>query len=118
MYLHAIASPAPDLLQMRVDGEVSDPSLTMGESQPMLRILGHDCFARGVLVDMSFATAIDTGGVAWLVGCHKEFERGGGRMVIHSVPLPIMQVFDLLKLGTLLYFAPTEADAVFRLHHG
>jgi anti-anti-sigma regulatory factor len=49
--------------------------------------------------------------VGWLIGLHKKFQQAGGRLILHSVPPLIDQLFRLLKLPAVLHMAGDEAAA-------
>jgi anti-anti-sigma factor len=81
------------------------------EEDPLASLLGQTGYQRKVLLDLERATYINSPGISWLVVSHKHFRRDGGELFIHSVPPMIDEVIQLMKLPTIMSFAPDEASA-------
>jgi anti-anti-sigma factor len=80
-------------------------------ADPLEALLGPDGFGRTVVLDMGQTTYIDSAAVGWLFGLHRKFNQAGGRLILHSIPPLVDQVFQLLKLPTVLHVASDEAAA-------
>jgi hypothetical protein len=46
-----------------------------------------------------------------MIVCQKHFVQAGGKLVFHSAPPLVQQVFDLLQLQRVLNVAPDETAA-------
>ena len=64
-----------------------------------------------VLMNLEKAEYIDSSGIGWLLTHHKHFLQAGGKLVLHSVPPRINDVFQLLRMSAVLHIAPDEAAA-------
>src|SRR5262245_57217367 len=101
----AVVSDTPEVLHVAVRG-----AITMNNrSEPLGEQLGTPVYARRVLFNLAEASYIDSGGVSWLIICHKRLLTNGGRLVLHGVPDLIRKVLDLLNLKAVLALAPDEA---------
>lgn len=81
-------------------------------TNPLEEILGLGCYANKVLINLEKAESIDSTGVGWLVRSHKNFQDGGGKMVLHSVPPLVHHVFRLLNVDTYLNIAEDEKSGL------
>jgi anti-anti-sigma factor len=90
-------------------GEVT--MLGVRGDDPLASLIGPDGFSRTVLLDLGRTTYMDSAAIGWLFGLHKKFKQAGGRLILHSVPPLVDQVFQLLKLPTVLHVAGDEAAA-------
>jgi anti-anti-sigma factor len=68
-------------------------------------------FGRKVLLNLEEATFIDSSGISWLLITHKHFLQNGGRLIVHSVPPLVNQVFQLVRLHLIMAVAPDVAAA-------
>jgi anti-anti-sigma factor len=87
------------------------PNLGPGSGNPMEDLLGPGCYGYKAIMSLERATYINSSGVGWLVGCHRNFERAGGKMVLYSIPPMIDHVLKLLKMDKLLHIVPDEHAA-------
>jgi anti-anti-sigma factor len=97
------------LFKVACSGELT--MLDVKDADPLEALLGADGFGRMVLMDLERTTFLDTAAVGWLIGLHKKFRQAGGRLILHSVPPLIDQMFRLLKLPAVLRVAGDEAAA-------
>src|SRR5688500_4401409 len=84
----AVLSDTPEVLHVAVRGAI----VMNNRSEPLGEQLGNAVYARRVLFNLAEATYIDSGGVSWLIICHKRFLTNGGKLVLHSVPDLIRKV--------------------------
>jgi anti-anti-sigma factor len=98
-----------DFFKVACSGELT--MLDVKGADPLEAVLGADAFGRTVLLDLERTTFLDTAAVGWLIGLHKKFQQAGGRLILHSVPPLIDQMFRLLKLPAVLHVAGDEAAA-------
>src|SRR5262249_25836170 len=79
---------------------------------PLEELLGMGCYSAKVLLNLDRATSINSTGVAWLVRCHKNFERSGGLLVLYAIPPAIDHVLRLLNMPALLHIGTDEKQAL------
>lgn len=96
-------------LHIGLSGAVShDPQ----SSDPFVQLGGQHVYNRSVLLDLSKCHYINSNGVAWLLIHHRRFEEAGGKLVLHSAPPVVMQIFNLMKMELVLSLCHdlTEAE--------
>jgi anti-anti-sigma factor len=104
-----LESSAEGFVKLRCEGHING---TLGGDNPLEEILGMGCYSCKVLLNLERATSITSTGVAWLVRCHKNFDRSGGMLVLHTVPPTIDHVLRLLNMHTLLHVADDDKQAL------
>lgn len=110
MALTLIANDA-DPLRLQAAGRIMHSQF--GEEPDSLRMLtGPNGYARRVLVSLEQVRYIDSAGIGWLLSSHKRFQKGGGKLVLHSVPESVMATLKVLRLDTILNIAPDETAAL------
>jgi anti-anti-sigma factor len=105
-----VLSTSQDLIRIQNEGEITQIDFRPGHDV-LPELLGADCYARKVLLNMERTPYIDSAGVGWLVMCHKRFKEAGGRLIIHSIPPMVNQILKLLKMPALLHIAENDAAA-------
>ncbi|HKI20090.1 MAG TPA: STAS domain-containing protein, partial [Isosphaeraceae bacterium] len=96
--------------RIQTEGEIrlSDQS---GDTRLVESLLGPDCFARKILLDMQNTPYMDSSGVSWLVSFHKHCRDAGGILVLHSIPPSIMSLLKLLHMDRYLNLVEDEQAA-------
>jgi anti-anti-sigma factor len=105
-----LRSDEAGVCRLQTEGEIrlSDQSrdLHLVES-----LLGPDCYARRILLDLQNTPYMDSSGVSWLVGFHKRCREAGGMLVLHSIPPSIMAILKLLHMDRYLNLVDDEQAA-------
>jgi anti-anti-sigma factor len=99
-----------DVARVRIVGTIRDIRWEI-KADPLEKLLGPGCFTRQVLLDLEGADYIDSSGVSWLIVSHKHFKQGGGKLVLHTVPPRVLQVFHFLHMERVFHLADDEAAA-------
>jgi anti-anti-sigma factor len=97
--------------RVHVSAEGDMTSADVEKMNPLENVVGARWATSRVLMDMSRVSYIDSMAIGWLINCHKRFKESGGRMVLHSIPLHVKQIFDLLKISTLFPLADGRESA-------
>jgi len=105
-----IRSQDDSLTRLSCEGAIRQISMAPGHD-PLEEVVGADAFRRRVLVDLEKTDFIDSSGIGWMIACQKHFVLGGGKLIFHSAPPLVQQVFDLLQLSRVLSLAADEAAA-------
>jgi anti-anti-sigma factor len=103
-----LVSDDGDLVRLRCSGPIEMEAVG---AHGLESFLGPGSYARRVLLDLRGAEFIDSTGVAWLVTNHGRFERGGGRLVVHTLRPSVAQSLAFLRLGSVLHLAANERAA-------
>lgn len=107
----SIQAEEDDLVHVQVTGKITQEHIGVA-GDPMLDLLGADVYSRNVLLNMSEADFVDSSGVSWLLILHKHFKEAGGRLILHSVPQMIVNVFKVLNMHLVFQIADSKHDAV------
>ena len=106
-----VVSTEADVVRIRSEGAIT-PSSAVSDPDPLQDLLGSDTYAQTILWDMQDSDFINSNGVGWLLVCHKRFRKAGGRMVMHTIPPPIFQTLNLLRLHRVFDVADNEQAAM------
>jgi len=98
------------LVQIQVAGEIRAVDASE-EATAFEKLLGPSGYGSHVLLDLSKARSIFSGGVSWLLVLHKRFVQNGGQLVLHSVPRTIMEVLRVMRLDLVLAIAEDAEQA-------
>jgi anti-anti-sigma factor len=100
-----------NLARLVCEGEVA-PNIAPGLQNPLEQVLGLGCYGYRALISLERTSYVNSAGIGWLVGCHKNFEKAGGKMVLHTIPPIIDHVMRLLKMHHVLNLATDEPTAL------
>lgn len=105
-----ITTTKDNLVHVAVFGRVTQDS-TSREVEPLSSLLGPEPYKRKVLLNLRDADMIDSSGIGWLLVCHKRFKENGGRIICHSAPPVVANVFKLMRMDLVFESAANAADA-------
>jgi len=108
----SVTSIANGLVRVAAEGEITVRDFQAEARDPLAVLLGDKWPTQKVIVDMSGVTFVDSSAVGWLITWRRQFERGGGMIVLHSVQPRVRQVLDMLKVGRVVPLVASEAAAV------
>ncbi len=97
-------------LSVRVAGSVTQRNLP-DDSDPLVTALGQGVYQRDLVLDLSDVTSLDSGGVNWLLMCHKQTRARGTRLVLHSPSPTCNNVIRVLNLQTVFRIAEDDDQA-------
>src|SRR5436309_3094686 len=93
-----LLSTADGVTRVQSADDITLEGLQVGK-EPLGELLGPSCYRGKVLLSLEKSGFIDSGGVGWLVTCHKRFAEAGGLLVVHSLPPMVNHVFRLLQVN-------------------
>ncbi len=101
-----------DVLQVATTGRITARELVGSlDRNPLAELLGPGWASRKVALDMDDTEFVDSAAIGWLIQSHRDFQRAGGGIVLHSIRPPVRQVFDLLKVGAAVPIRDSPAAA-------
>lgn len=100
-----------DLVHVQIIGKITQENLGVA-GDPLLDLLGAGCYDLTVLFNMADTDFVDSSGVSWLLGLHKNFKDGKGSMVLYSIPQMVMNVFKVLNMHLVFTIADNKQGAV------
>jgi anti-sigma B factor antagonist len=106
----SIQSEEANVTLVGVSGEVSQKSLAQHDD-PLVEVLGDDCYQGTVLLDLRSVKNLDSSGVGWLLSCHRQSRTQGGMLVIHSVSPFARDVLKMLNMHLVFKIADDETAA-------
>lgn len=106
-----LASLTDSIAHVEIEGKMTSEDLRPGAANPLETAIGPDWAANKVLIDLGRATFIDSSAIGWLLTCSKQCKNKGGMLVLHSAPPTVSQVFNLLKIGSILPIVPNQPAA-------
>lgn len=106
-----VVSDEGDVLKVEAIGRIV-PGDMKPEADPIGDLLGPRGYCRKVLLSLAKTGFIDSGGLAWLVVCHKRFCQAGGKLVLHSAGPAILELLGLMRLDQAFNLALDEAAAL------
>lgn len=92
------------VLNVEAIGRVSRYGIAPG-AEPLRDMLGDEVYRQGLMLSLEKCEYLDSSGVEWLLHCHSRFERGGGRLVIHSAKPKVMQLLRIMRMPMVLRIA-------------
>ena len=99
-----------DVTSIRLNGSVTQ-AIVSSFGDPFREQLGAGIYERTLIVDLGGIEWLDSSGIGWLLGCLKKFRQSGGRLILHSVPSRVSDVFRVLNLQTIFEIVPNAAAA-------
>ena len=107
-----VVSIQNELVRVQAEGVITCQDFTANGKNPFEGVLGSRWAAHRVLVDMRAVPFLDSSAIGWFMTSRREFERGGGLVVLHSIQPRVRQVLDLLRVGKALPLVDDEAAAL------
>ncbi|MCC6419592.1 MAG: STAS domain-containing protein [Gemmataceae bacterium] len=99
-----------DVVRVQCEGEISQVKFQLNDN-PLEALLGPSVYSRKLLVNLERVEFLDSSGISWLVVSHKNFQQGGGILVLYSIPPRITQVLQFCRMDRLLKMVEDEPAA-------
>lgn len=75
-------------------------------------LLGERGYARVVVLSLAATRFVSSSGLATLLTWHKRFRQAGGRLVLHSITVAVMETLRVMRMERVLTVAPDLASAL------
>jgi ABC-type transporter Mla MlaB component len=111
-----VLSDDNDLLELQVVGRSVEGDVAL-DDDPMLGLLGDRGYARPALLSLAETEYINSSGLALLLVWHKRFRDAGSKLVLHSVPVFVMETLKILRMDLVLNLAE-DAPTALKLVRG
>src|SRR5438876_11864981 len=98
----SVSSIDKHLVRVEAEGEITMRDFRADGPDPFDTLLGAGWTTHKVVLDFRKVSFVDSSAIGWLMTCRREFERGGGLFVVHSIQPRVRQVLDLLRVGRAL----------------
>ena len=107
-----VVSIEKELVRIQAEGDIGAHDFTAEGKNPFEAILGSRWASHRVLVDLRGVPYLDSSAIGWFMNSRREFERGGGLVVLHSIQPRVRQILDLLRVGKAVPLVDNEAAAL------
>ena len=108
----SVSSIDKHLVRVEAEGEITMRDFRADGPDPFDTLLGAGWMTHKVVLDFRKVSFVDSSAIGWLMTCRREFERGGGLFVVHSIQPRVRQVLDLLRVGRALPLLNDEPAAL------
>ena len=82
------------------------------QAKAVHELLERQGYRAKTLIGLQEAEFIGSSGVSWLLTLHNRLVQAGGKLVIHSVPVLVMEVLQVLRLDRVFSIAEDEGAAL------
>ena len=106
-----VLSDEDDVLQLQVVGRTLDGEIA-SEQDPMAPRLDERGYARRAVLSLADTDYVNSSGLALLLIWHKRFRDAGGKLVVHSIPVYVMETIRILRLELVLNLAEDASTAL------
>jgi len=107
-----VVSIEKELVRVQAEGDISSQDFTADGKNPFEVVLGSRWATHQVVLDLRAVPYLDSSAIGWLMTSRREFERGGGLIVLHSIQPRVRQILDLLRVGKAVPLVDNEAAAL------
>jgi anti-anti-sigma factor len=112
MKLSLVAIEKAGYVRLSAEGEITSRDfLESGGTNPIETVLGNAWAANNILLSMERTIFIDSSAIGWLIDSQRKSKAAGGKLVLHSAPARVRDVFDLLKMRSILNLKDDERAA-------
>lgn len=106
-----LLSDDADLLQLELVERSFHPDTASG-LDAMGPLLGERGYARVVVLSLAATRFVSSSGLAALLTWHKRFRQAGGRLILHSITVPVMETLRVMRMERVLTVASDLASAL------
>src|ERR1700728_5349369 len=112
MKLSMISIEKAGYVKLMAEGEITSGDLLDAKlHNPLESVLGASWASNNVLLSLSKTPFIDSSAIGWLLDTHRKMQQAGGKLVPHSAQPRVSEVFELLKLRSVLDLKADEKAA-------
>ncbi len=109
MKLSLVSIEKAGYVRLAAEGEITSRDfLENGGKNPLEAVLGAAWASNNVLLSLERTAFIDSSAIGWLIDSQRKSKAAGGKLVLHSAPPRVRDVFDLLKMRTVLNLKDDE----------
>jgi len=112
MKLSVVCSERACYVRLEAIGDITATDfLDSGGKNPLESVLGANWASNNVMISMEKTAFVDSSAIGWLIDAQRKSRAAGGKLVLHSAPARVRDVFDLLKMRVVLNLKDDEKSA-------
>ncbi len=111
MKLTLISIEKAGFVKLAAEGEITNRDFLDAGKNPLEVVLGANWASNNISLALDKITFIDSSAIGWLIECQRRSKTAGGKLVLHSASPRVRDVFDLLKMRTVLNLVDNEPTA-------
>jgi anti-anti-sigma factor len=112
MKLSLVSIEKAGYVRLAAEGDITSRDfLGVGGKNPLETVLGENWASNNVMISLERTSFIDSSAIGWLIDAHRKSKAAGGKLVLHSAPARVRDVFDLLKMRNVLNLKDDEKSA-------
>jgi anti-anti-sigma factor len=112
MKLSLVSIEKAGYVRLEAEGDItSGDFLDSGGKNPLETVLGANWASNNVMISLEKTAFIDSSAIGWLIDAQRKSKAAGGKLVLHSAPARVRDVFDLLKMRVVLNLKDDENSA-------
>jgi anti-anti-sigma factor len=112
MKISLISIEKAGFIKLAIEGDVtSDDFLDNKSVNPLETVLGASWASNNILLNLARSSFFDSSAIGWLIDSHRLSRTAGGKLVLHSAQPRVGDLFDLLKLRSVLNLKDDEKSA-------
>jgi anti-anti-sigma factor len=96
--------------QVQASGRITQHAIAEN-GNAFIDTFGNDIYSKRVILGFENVEHVDSSGVGWLLSNNKQFGQNGGKLVLHSLPPAVKNVFGMLNLNRVISLAGSEEEA-------
>jgi anti-anti-sigma factor len=112
MKISLVSIEKAGFIRLAVEGDVtSDDFLDAKGGNPFETVLGQSWASNNILLNLARSAFFDSSAIGWLIDSQRSAQSAGGKLVLHSAQPRVGELFDLLKLRSVLNLKDDEKSA-------
>jgi anti-anti-sigma factor len=112
MKLSLLSIEKAGFVRLAVEGDITSRDfLDLDGRNALENVLGAGWASNNILLSLEKAIFIDSAAIGWLIDCQRQSKAAGGKLILHSAPPRVGDLFTLLKLSTALNLKENESAA-------
>jgi anti-anti-sigma factor len=112
MKLSLVSIEKAGYVRLAAEGDITSRDfLDSGGKNPLETILGANWASNNLMVSLEHTAFIDSSAIGWLIDAQRKSKAAGGKLVLHSAPPRVRDVFELLKMRVVLNLKDDETSA-------
>jgi anti-anti-sigma factor len=109
MKLSLVSIEKAGFVHLSADGEITSRDFDEPGKNPLADVLGPTWPTFNILLSLEKAGFLDSSALGWLITSQRTCKEQGGKFVLHSANPRVREVFDLLKMRSVLNLKDNEA---------